>query len=151
MRDYDVFKKEMFHYWMRPTRKKYNRGFQEFAWDAALPQGLRIGLRDLGAVARVGGHGISVVAPLMLTATPFPSQMEVQGKPYTVWAGATTGNFGISPTSGAATGTAPWVVHATYGALVQDGLITANPGGSVRFQRRASQTIATVRRDWSGI
>jgi hypothetical protein len=78
VRDYNVFHGQ-YHYWMLPTRKQYNRGFQEFAWDATLARELNIRLEDLGAVAWVGGYGYHVVAPMLLHTAPFPPQMPVQG------------------------------------------------------------------------
>ena len=78
VRDYNSFNGK-YHYWMLPTRKKYDRGFREFAWDAALPQELGIRLEDLGAVALLGGYGHPVLAPLLLHDVPFPSQMQVKG------------------------------------------------------------------------
>lgn len=78
VRDYNSFNGK-YHYWMLPTRKKYDHGFREFAWDAALPQELGIRLEDLGAVALLGGYGHPVIAPLLLHGVPFPSQMQVKG------------------------------------------------------------------------
>jgi hypothetical protein len=78
VRDYNSFNWK-YHYWMLPTRKKYDRGFKEFAWDAALPQELGIRLEDLGAVALLGGYGHPVITPLLLYGAPLPSQMQVKG------------------------------------------------------------------------
>jgi hypothetical protein len=78
VRDYNSFNGK-YHYWMLPVRKKYDRGFREFAWDAALPQELGIRLEDLGAVALLGGYGHPVLVPLLLHDGPFPSQMQAKG------------------------------------------------------------------------
>jgi hypothetical protein len=78
VRDYKLFSRK-YHYWMLPIRKKYDGGFREFAWDAGLPRELGIRLEDLGAVALVGGYGHYVVAPVLLHAAAFPSNILVRG------------------------------------------------------------------------
>jgi hypothetical protein len=78
VRDYNFFKGKGY-YWMLPTRTGYADGFQEFAWGAQLAQELGIHLKDLGAVAILGGHGHMVIAPLLLHAAPFPPRIQGEG------------------------------------------------------------------------
>ncbi len=124
----------------------------------------------------LGGAGISVPTGLLSLINPFTggnifieneitagnlrvvaggtffvdgvSQFEVQGKPYTEFAGATTGRFGINGAGTAWAGTAPFVVGATTnGSLLgQSGTINV-PGASsnpLRFIRAATETIGSV-------
>jgi hypothetical protein len=79
VRDYDRFQKDKYRYWMIPARTDFPAGFREFAWDGSLARELGLGLGDLGAVVRLGGHGYPTVAPLLLQAPPFPRRLQAEG------------------------------------------------------------------------
>jgi hypothetical protein len=79
VRDYEVFRRMNFIYWMLPLQTQYTRGFHHFAWEAALARELGIGVQDLGAIARIRNLGRPMVAPLLLHTNTFPAQMQVQG------------------------------------------------------------------------
>ena len=78
IRDYRRFPNN-YHYWMRPKRQQYASGLQHLAWDATILDELRISLQDIGSVARVGGYTYPVVAPLLLSDTPLPTSIRLQG------------------------------------------------------------------------
>ena len=79
VRDYDRFRTEKYHYLMIPSRTTFDQGFQVFGWNSSLARELGIGLDGLGALAKLGGHGYNVVAPVLLQETPFAARIRVRG------------------------------------------------------------------------
>jgi hypothetical protein len=79
VRDFNNFAREKYHYWMIPTEKSFERGFQEFSWDMEMARELGLKPEELGAVARVRGQGFPMLSPVVLTDVPFPPSVHFAG------------------------------------------------------------------------